>query len=75
MYRMKIRNGEEMKFTINRTSRYYPMEDSPPCDKAVWECGKWFIEFETVEALSDFSKSDSIIVDGDHIEIYDEYRE
>ncbi len=63
-----------MKFSISRA--HYRAKGAP-CDGAVLEDDEWFVAFDTLEQFTAWviALSDSIIFDGKHITIYDDYVE
>lgn len=67
-----------MKFEVTRTSG----GEESPCDEAFvdgkneWNEDLYFVEFNTIEELVEFTnKYGKIILKDDWIEIYDDYRE
>ena len=64
-----------MIFTISRASDWRKNKSSP-CKKAFKENNQWFIEFDTLEELINFTKEEGeIIMDSSQITIYDDYVE
>ena len=64
-----------MKFYICRTSDWGINTDKP-CDEAVKdEKGRWVINFDTLEELAEFTADECCIIEGNDLEIYDDYRE
>ena len=64
-----------MKYEILRTSDW--LGKTKPCAKAYNENDKWYIDINSLEELNELigEVESKVIIGGDDIEIYDDYRE
>lgn len=64
-----------MEFMITRTSLLWGSSEKPT-EKAYKKDGNWCIKINSLEELAELSREEGgIIIDGDYLEIYDDYRE
>lgn len=64
-----------MEFLIERTSGYFN-STKQPTEGAYKRGKKWYIKINSLEELIKLSeKEGQIIIEGDYLEIYDDYRE
>lgn len=65
-----------MKYKISRTSDWWGCK-TKPCEKAYKENDTWYIDINSLEELNELigEVESKVIIGGDDIEIYDDYRE
>ena len=63
-----------MEFMITRTSFWE--SSNKPTEKAYEKDGDWYIKINSLEELIELTKKEGeIIIGGDYLEIYDDFRE